>query len=363
MFWTNHKTKSALSLVKEGSPVITETTKDDFIWLCKENGSETQSLYYKLNNGYFLFVQYAWARVSISTTFQTNFFLYRPNKPGIFETINQSTMDIGKDKLSVSGECLKIHWGSDMKEITFAYNNNKKDPEQKISLIATFKTSSKGYKIGEGKNHIAGGTALHAFLPAGSVESTLVCGNGETISDNGIGMFIRATSQHILPYNIGTDWSLSIATNNPSQNEFVFSFMHYKTPEKYGGVVISQGALIRRNLPAIYFYNNTVEYLELTKGLNKFYEIPKMLKITCHGITDDGKKASLIFITKNTTMFAEIDVLGQLNKIIKSFVQALVTRPYIFEFYEDGASLELQIEGQNNQTLPCSSFHELTMMK
>ncbi|OMJ29783.1 Survival factor 1 [Smittium culicis] len=276
-------------------------------------------------------------------------------------------MNIGKDKLSVSGENLNISWSFDMKEITFMYNNNKKDPQENISVIATCKDFAKGYKIGDGKNHIAGGTAMHSFYPNGKVEATISFnGLKEPVIDSGLGLFIRACSTGILPFNIGEDWLLSVVTNNPAQenqDEYLFHLMHYTTPQKYGGQDITQGAIIRKDKPAIYFYNNTAEYLDMTSGISKHYEIPSSVKITCHGMTSDGKKASLNFLAKPEIFANEIDVLGQLNKLIKSFVQALVTKPYIFQFHQNNAKLTLQVEGEDEVVLAGDGFLELTMMK
>ncbi|PVU97253.1 hypothetical protein BB561_000666 [Smittium simulii] len=359
MFWSSsnnsNKTTTALSLVPSGTSPISKVTPEDFTWVCSGAGSETHTIYFRLTDGTFAFAQFAWAKVSISTTFQTNVLIASPGKPIVFETLSNSKMSIGQDKISVVSEYIQFIFDPEMKGATVIYNNNnKKDP---ITMTITSKFEAAGYKIGDGYNDIAGGTAMHAFYPRVKVEATL-CGKGSTVDGTGTGIFIRAASSKILPFNIGSRWYLSL-TDSP---DFYFHVLHYITPEKYGGENISQAALIRNDKPAVYFYDNVVEIDKLDDSLNSKYHVPRQIRYTLKGRTEDGKAATLQYTAELTDFVYEVDVLGQLNRVLKSFVQAIVTSPYIFDFMENNATLKLCIDGEPEQTMNGKSFHELSFM-
>ncbi|PVU88951.1 hypothetical protein BB559_003502 [Furculomyces boomerangus] len=363
MFWGSYKTKTALSGIKPGDPIISKITAHDLEWKCSGTGSETHSIYFRLDNGYFGFIQFAWAKVSLSTTYQTNFFIYAPGKPTIFETLNENAMQIGKDNVSVSSNSLKLQWSHDMKEIIAIYNNGKSAPHEAINLLLTFKINSEGYKIGEGVNDIAGGTAMHAFYPRGAVTSQLSVHGEPNVSSSGVGIFIRAISTGILPYNVGEEWFLAVAAGKSQDEDFFFHTLHYTTPQKYGGTVITQGAILRSGKPTVYFWDNTIEQKEFSKDNTEHYELPSNNIFTMRGETETGKKAELIFNSRPDKFLYEIDVLGQLNRIVKSVVQTLVTNPLVFESYETKATFVLKVDGEPDQILNGECFHELSLIK
>ncbi|KAJ2296112.1 hypothetical protein IWW55_005216, partial [Coemansia sp. RSA 2706] len=77
----NKKTITAASLVHEGHPIATQAVASDFAWQRDSTGSETQTMYFHLENGCVGFVQIAWAYLAMTTTVETNAMFYVPGHP------------------------------------------------------------------------------------------------------------------------------------------------------------------------------------------------------------------------------------------------------------------------------------------
>ncbi|PVV03827.1 hypothetical protein BB560_001691 [Smittium megazygosporum] len=345
-------TETALSTVPPGTSPICKLKKEDLEWVCHGSGTESDTIYFRLENGTFVLLQFACAKISVSTTYQTNMMICEKGENPIFETLENSKMTIDSDKISVTCDRLKIQFNKDITGLTMSYTG--KD-DLRIELSSKF--ISEGYKIGETPNKIAGGTANHVFYPRVSVQATLEH-SGKKVSESGTGIFIRAASSGILPYNIGARWYLSLV-DNP---DFYFHILQYTTPKKYGAVTISQAALIRDQKPAVYFYDNKLKLEDLDKSLNKTYELPRRVVYTLKGQTEDKKNATLTYNADLSNFIYEIRALAAMNPILKSLIHALVTNPILFDFMETDAKLVLKVDGEKEEVLSGTAYHELTFM-
>ncbi|OMH80294.1 Survival factor 2 [Zancudomyces culisetae] len=368
LFWGSSETKTAVSRVETGAPVIRELQRKDLELVCSGNGTETQTFYFKLENGIFGWVQYAWAKITLATNLQTNVVIYVPGKPTIFETLEAKDVRIQKDKISISSKLLSITWNEDLTDVDVCYNNNNAKGKN-LEIDLKFSTKSKGYKVGDGINQIAGGTAMHTFLPEGKVTAKVTAHEQEFDTSAGLAIYIYARSIGVMPQNVGAEWNMSLVTGklqsseNQAAKSFIFSLMHYITPKKSGSVTISQGALIREGKPEVYFWDNEVDSQNHIEYRSSGYLVPRSLIFTLRGKTKDGRAARLSIHSNPDVFMLEIDILGEMNPILRALVQTFITKPFIYEWFNNNCVLELTIEGEETEVLSGSAFHELTFIK
>ncbi|KAJ2682885.1 putative cell survival pathways protein, partial [Coemansia spiralis] len=238
------KTITAASLVHDGHPVATQAVPADFAWRRDSTGSETQTLYFHLDNGCLGFVQIAWAYLAMTTTVETNALFYVPGQPCVFETHSGHKLRVMKESREYECKGLAMAWNDDHTKLTIKYTAGRERSPSGVTASFEFSRASDGYKIGDAKNHIGTGTASHYFYPSGTVT-----GKGEIGSTKfdsaGVGMFIHAHSANIMPYNVGAEWNLAFfighresvpADQRTSANASIFHSLHYRTPDSYGAV-------------------------------------------------------------------------------------------------------------------------------
>ncbi|KAJ2704537.1 putative cell survival pathways protein [Coemansia sp. IMI 203386] len=363
------KTVTAASLVHEGHPIATQAVPKDFAWLRDSTGSETQTMYFHLDNGCVGFVQIAWAYLAMITTIETNAMFYVPGHKCVFETHNGHTLKVSKDSYEYGCKGLSMAWNKEHDKLNVKYTAGKERNAKGVAATFEFVRKSDGYKIGDGKNHIGDGTAAHYFYPTGEVIAKGEI-NGEKFESKGVGLFIHAHSGNIMPYNVGAEWNLSFFTGRrenaspDSKERSTFHLLQYLTPESYGSVNCSNAGLTEDNQLRAIFWDTTVEHKELTKDENgSGYEIPKRVIITSKGKTTDGKPVTVTFDARPSYRLHDIDVLHEMPYVVRRLVQALITKPFIFERYEENAKVTVAVEGEDPYALVGVAFHELTMVK
>ncbi|KAJ1940495.1 putative cell survival pathways protein [Linderina macrospora] len=363
------KTITAASLVHDGHPIATQAVPKDFSWLRDSTGSETQTLYFHLENGVVGFVQIAWAYLALTTTIETNSMVYVPGHDCVFETHNGHHLKVGKDSQQYECKGLAMGWNSDYTKLTVKYTAGRERSSKGMSAQFEFKRTADGYKIGDGKNHIGDGTAAHYFYPAGTVTADCEI-HGKKFKASGVGLFIHAHSGNIMPYNVGAEWNMSFFTGQRSdkldgpRDTDTFHVLQYTTPESVGAVNCSQAGLTRDGKLHAVFWENQIEFHERHKDPNgSGYKIPDRVKITSVGKTVDGKTVKATFDARPSKRLHDIDVLGEMPFVIKRLVQALITKPFIFERYEENAKITVEIEGEEPYEIVGSAFHELTLME
>ncbi|KAJ1828150.1 putative cell survival pathways protein, partial [Coemansia sp. RSA 2703] len=249
------------------------------------------------------------------------------------------------------------------------YNAGKLRDSKGVAATFEFVRKSDGYKIGDGKNHIGEGTAAHYFYPSGEVTAKGEI-NGEKFESNGVGLFIHAHSANIMPYNVGAEWNLSFFTGRPegstpdTKHRSTFHVLQYVTPDSYGAVACSNAGLTDNNELKAVFWDTSVEHKDLVKDENgSGYDLPKQVIITSKGKTVDGKPITVTFDARPSIRLHDIDVLHEMPFVIRRLVQALITKPFIFERYEDNAKITVAIEGEEPYSMVGIAFHELTQIK
>ncbi|KAI9477590.1 putative cell survival pathways protein [Coemansia sp. RSA 989] len=366
------KTITAASLVHEGHPIATQAVPADFAWKRDSTGSETQTMYFHLDNGCVGFVQIAWAYLALTTTVETNAMFYVPGHPSVFETHNGHHLKVKKDSLEYECKGMQATWAKDHSKLSVKYTAGRERSPQGVAATFEFVRKSDGYKIGDGKNHIGEGTAAHYFYPTGQVSAHVEI-NGEKFDSMGSAMFIHAHSGNIMPYNVGSQFNMCYFVGHSedipqdkrtSENASTFHVLQYRTPASYGSVECSNAGFTQENQLKAVLWDTKIEHRDFVKDENgSGYELPKHVIFTSTGKTVDGKNAKLVFDSKPTLRLQDIDVLKAMPYVVRRLVQALITKPFIFERYEDNAKVQVEIEGQDPQVFQGVAFHELTQME
>ncbi|KAJ2897530.1 putative cell survival pathways protein [Coemansia aciculifera] len=366
----NKKTITAASLVHDGHPIATQTVVKDFAWLRDSIGSETQTMYFHLDNGCVGFVQIAWAYLALTKTIETNAMFYVPGHPCVFETHNGHSLQVKKDSHEYECKGLSMSWDQDHTKLSIKYTAGKeRDAAKGVAASFEFVRKSEGYKIGDGRNYVGVGTAAHYFYPAGEVTAKGEIGSIK-FESKGTALFIHAHSGNIMPYNVGAEWNMNFFTGHregapkEDKDRVTFHILQYETPENAGSVNCSNAALTENNNLKAVFWDTTVEHFDVVKDENgSGYDIPRRIVFTSTGKTVDGKNVKAVFDARPSLRLHDIDVLGEMPYFIRRIVQTLITKPFIFERYEEDAKISIQVEGEEPYNIVGVAFHEHTLMK
>ncbi|KAJ1901505.1 putative cell survival pathways protein [Kickxella alabastrina] len=363
------KTITAASLVPEGQPIATQAVTKDFAWKRDSTGSETQTLYFHLDNGCVGFVQIAWVYMAMVTTIETNAMFYVPGHKCVFETHNGHSLKVRKDSDEYECKGVSVAWDAEHRDLKVKYTAGKQRNAKGVAASFEFVRKGDGYKIGDGKNHIGEGTAEHYFYPTGDikVEGEI---NGEAFQSQGVGMFIHAHSGNIMPFNVGAEWNTVFfagkregAPAEASERD-TFHILQYETPASFGSACCSNAGLTEAGSLKAVFWDTTVEHMDMVKDENgSGYSIPKRILFTSKGKTTDGKPVTVTFDAQPKTRLHDIDVLHEMPYVVRRLVQALITKPYIFERYQEDARITVAVEGEQPYDLVGVAFNELTLMK
>ncbi|PIA16897.1 hypothetical protein COEREDRAFT_86656 [Coemansia reversa NRRL 1564] len=366
------KTITAASLVQEGHPIATQAVPADFAWLRDSTGSETQTLHFHLENGCTGYVQIAWAYLALTTTIQTNAMFALPGQPCVFETHNGHNLKVKNNSQEYECKGLAMSWNKDYTKLSIKYTAGRERSPKGATATLEFVRKSDGYKIGDGKNYIGDGIAQHSFYPTGEVTAQGEVG-GTKFESKGLAMFVHAHSGNIMPYNVGAEWNTVFFVGHPESipvdqrttaNSSTYHVLQYTTPKSYGSVSCSNAGLTDSNGLRAIFSNTQVEHHDLVEDKNgSGYSLPDRVVFTSTGKTVDGKSAKVVFDSKPTQRLHDIDVLREMPYVLRRLVQALITKPFVFERLEKDTKVRIEIEGEEPYTLVGVAFDELTLMK
>ncbi|KAJ2521756.1 putative cell survival pathways protein [Coemansia sp. RSA 1939] len=366
------KTITAASLVHEGHPIATQTVPADFAWRRDSTGSETQTLYFQLENGCLGFVQIAWAYLALTTTIETNALFYIPGQPCVFESHNGHNLKVHKKSQEFECKGLAMAWNDDQTQLTVKYTAGRERSPKGVAASFVFTRKSDGYKIGDGKTYIGEGTASHYFYPAGDMVAKGEI-NGVKFDSKGAGLFIHAHSANIMPYNVGAEWNMvyfigyregTPEDQKKASNAFTYNVLQYETPHSAGSVNCANASLTESNRLSAVLWDTDVKHIDDELDPNgSGYKLPKRVVFTSTGKTTDGKKAKVVFEANPTMRLHDIDVLHEMPYVIRRLVQALITKPFVFERYDGEAKIVIEIEGQEPFSVHGVAFNELTLMK
>ncbi|KAJ2841719.1 putative cell survival pathways protein [Coemansia erecta] len=176
-----------------------------------------------------------------------------------------------------------------------------------------------------------------------------------------------------MPYNVGAEWNMvyfigyregTAEDQKKAANSFTYNVLQYETPANAGSVNCSNASLTESSKLKAVLWDTIVEHFDEELDPNgSGYEIPKRLVYTSVGKTTDGKKIKVTFDTNPAMRLHDIDVLHEMPYVIRRLVQALITKPFVFERYDGDSKVVVEIEGEEPFNVYGVSFNELTLMK
>lgn len=268
------------------------------------------------------------------------------NNVNLLRTANTGHLTLSDDKLSVSCEGLSMKALN--KEAT-SYSVLLTHPRE-ITASFTFERIHRGFKAGRHENgrmpHGAhflhaneGPTTCHRFYPFGKITSGMLNvlpedGSAPISIDlkDSRALFIHASIDGMLPYQLADHFNtMLLQTDNSS-----LVMLQFRTPKKQGGESIAFGCLALGDKIVAIPLENSVAHTEVATDPDNGYAVPKRIRFQWEGVMlGDKKKFSAVADTKIGKAAQRIDILSHLPYIIRAVIQALVTKPFIYQWAED----------------------------
>lgn len=93
------------------------------------------------------------------------------------------------------------------------------------------------------------------------------------------------------------------------------------------------------------------------------YGIPSAVKHTWSGTTlQDSLPVTVTMEFPLTNLLDKIDVLSELNFLLRRIIQALVTAPFVYQWFEEDVKAVVQIGQREPVQIPGRVFHENTFL-
>ncbi|KAI8873450.1 hypothetical protein GQ42DRAFT_30081 [Ramicandelaber brevisporus] len=389
----------------------------DTAWHASGTGSESQTLYVVTNDGAIVLLQVAWAHVGLFPTIQVSM---RYNGSGgvvAHRTVNCSTFNLAEDRRSVKTDAMNVTASQQASpkgsnagatwEFKFGLSNSD---AKHLRGSVVFEVVDRGYKVGPQGNVLLSQSngdeakfMSHRYFPFGKCRGEMVIENKTTVSLDGVGTFIHAHGGGVKPHSVAPRWSLLVASlpsaevysRQTSSDEWTksgdyngnanahLSLLRYITSKQFGSEHISMGGFVWNGKLYSVTTQNTCDYLDTSFDKDTKYEVPAHVKYHLAGNTlpnvlpanviGDKEFAGptatfegdLTFDTNNKSLIAKVDVLAELPYLIRKVIQALITRPFLYQHFNevkptvtltdtDGSQIKLVLSGR--------AFHEQTYM-
>jgi hypothetical protein len=358
----------AISLFKEmnvtkfcdqhvGNP-ITPVAETDLAWMIpKGTHTETQTLYCTLDADAFFFVQIAHANFGLGDNVQYTYRYYdRATKTSIFRSNNLSGLELSdKNASSRSGPVTFKHLGDHAYEISIS----KPD-----TVTIVFKPSCASYKLGSGRAAFGSGADApyigHAYTPRGTVTGSITT-KGKAHSLDGTGFFVHAI-QRDRPYNVAAKWNFAVL-HSP---RITLHLMEFQTPVAWNSEWVAQSALVVDNVIQSATPDAHMEPAESVQDPESGYAPPTKMAFTWKGALSSGGKFEAKVNVPDPQLAGKIDLLAQLPWLLRKIIQAVVTKPYNYQWY-DHVDVDVTLFDADNNVVEtihekAQLVHEVTFM-
>ncbi|KXN69400.1 hypothetical protein CONCODRAFT_79327 [Conidiobolus coronatus NRRL 28638] len=357
--------------IAKGQPYYTPLTEKDLTWKVPNNAAtETQSFYFVTEDNKFMFFQLAFAVVGWIHNVQISYNIIDTDKSQ-FKTItcSSSSFKTSSDKLSAECDNLAYERTADPKTGLSIYKVHFKPPSG-LQGEFTFICSDNGAQIGaDGTSYVGtnqpSGAVKHGLLYSNQVQGHVAAIDGDLKGRlyqlNGQGLFVHATIGD-KPYSV---LSTSYFTYFRGKDTNLLS-LQYFPPSKYNysgaidvTVVYKEGRLFTITA------ESELTRLDNIKDPDTELSTPKRvnLKFDSYGIKDgklDTEAAKLGFelSTNELKLYDRVDVISNLPYFIRKIIQAFITKPYIYEYFQP-ATLSIS-NGEQTEVIEGNLFYELS---
>ncbi|KAJ3058872.1 putative cell survival pathways protein [Quaeritorhiza haematococci] len=207
-----------------------------------------------------------------------------------------------------------------------------------LVLDFTFESLSDGFQLGEGKTFFtsdpAGGYISPRFIPKAKVTGSILV-DGKVISADGHGLFVHAVQ--VKPFCVGR-WNFL----NFQAGEDALLMYQYEMPDGYDYEIglVNQGCLVRNNKIVAVLTSNTARHISSRYDDFSGYHVPTSIEYIWSGTTTDGtnKPVQIEMTVHPKNLCDKIDMLAELPYLLRMVIQTFVTRPFVYEWFEDAVA-------------------------
>ncbi|RIA96902.1 oxidative stress survival, Svf1-like protein [Glomus cerebriforme] len=309
--------------------LYSDVTPKDLEWtLASGSSTETQTFYLATNEGHFAFVQMIHSNIGLwnpTIQFTSRFFGGGINT---FKSVNMSNFKLSPDRRSATADNMSIVLNPECNKYTVTLKHKE------LIVSFDFELIDRGFKIGEGKTYFgqdkSTGFVEHKFWPKGNVKGNIIV-DGQAFDVTGVGLFVHAI-QGMRPHLIASRWNFI----NFQSDVASLSMCEFETTPHYGSKKVNQGSLVVNDKLVGVSVKNAAQFLETKLDPETKYNIPTKIKYTWEGKsleTDEHFSVSLDI--KLEVLMDKIDVLNEVPYFLKKIVQALVAKPYVYQWFNE----------------------------
>jgi hypothetical protein len=216
------------------------------------------------------------------------------------------------------------------------------------SIQLHLKLIDRSYKVGQGRTYYGASKdapyVTHRWFPRCETSGNAQL-NGKTYSLKGFGTFIHALS-NMKPHQVADRWDLVTYQSG----RIAVNMIHYLTPARFGSVDVIQGSLVLDGKLLAVTVDNDIKEISTRVDADTGYHTPTHLQVSWRGQTleEQPRSVDISMELRPNILCDRIDVLGELPWMIRKLIQALVTKPFIYQWYE---SVRVRIRLGNEEIL------------
>ncbi|KAI8053876.1 oxidative stress survival, Svf1-like protein [Syncephalis plumigaleata] len=318
------------------------TTKD-LQWTAISSAcSESQTIYAMTEDNALFFIQLAYANAGFGTNIQVSYRYFQPaSNTNIFGTHTCSNSDykLSDDRLSVDCRPVSIH----LNEAADTYKVSFHQDKEQIDFTIT--VQDRGFTLGKGRTYYGKGEnapyMAHRWWPRCMVKGVAIL-DGQMRTLDGRGTFIHAFAG-MKPHTAASSTNLVLFHSS----RVTLSLMEFTPPRHFNEENLLQGAIVLDGALLAVTVKNKLELLDEEVDDRSGYAVPRRIRIhwSGHTIEETSRKVDVTTEASLTVLAGCIDILEQLPWLVRRLIQALVAKPYVYEWLQE-TKTQLRIDDE-----------------
>ena len=231
-----------------------------------------------------------------------------------------------------------------------------------VEYNVTIDFVDRGYKIRHGKSFLGEAKKdhiSHRFVPYCKIAGNAII-KGQKVDCAGTALYVEAVST-LAPHAVANTWDF-FTLHAPAEQAAV-SLIGFKSPAKYGSVEFYQGSITLDGKLIAVLIDNASQHVSVEKDPQNGYNIPTEVAYQWSGRTIEGNKP-ITASTKVKIGKAEscIDILAELPWLIRKAIQAMLAKPFLYQFVDRQAEVEIKIGEEAPRVIQGRAYTECTFV-
>ncbi|KAJ3189491.1 putative cell survival pathways protein [Gaertneriomyces sp. JEL0708] len=331
----------------------TKVSTESLKWVLEpSSATEANTFYIHTNDGAFVIVQMAYSTMSWSPSIQVSAAFHGKDgsKKRHTATLSGSSFKPSDDRLSVKCENMAVTYLPEKKGYKVTLN-----AQPALIIDVEFQAVDDFIQVHDGKlpfknADISSGYVSAQFIPKARVTGSVFV-DGKLHNAAGFGIFVKAVQSK--PQNVAR-WTFANVQNDTDS----LTLYQFEMPDGYGFDFkqCSQGILVLDNKTTAVTLDNSATLLNKTYDNFSGYQIPSQARYAWSGKTSDGEPVKIQMEVTLKRLIDKIDLLSELPFLIRKFIQALITAPFVYQWVEDVTATVTV--GSTTRTISGRLFHE-----